>query len=115
MKEKMKKISTVMKEIFGYGMLLSLLVSALVFIGFIVALIVGGEAAVKISEFLYKGVVPVLIYATSILVLFGLVAMYFGGEANSKKKLPNAKEKADTLSENGDGEKPEPKDEGAKA
>lgn len=86
MKEKMKKISAVMKTIFGYGMLVSLAVSALIFVGFVVALIIGGDAAAKITEFLYKGVTPVLIYATSILVIFGLVAMYLGGEAVSKKK-----------------------------
>ncbi len=81
MKEKMKKISAVMKSIFGYGMLISLAVSLFIFLGFVVALIIGGDVAVKICDFLYKGVVPVLIYATSILVLFGLLAMYFGGEA----------------------------------
>lgn len=93
MKEKMKKISTIMKEIFGYGMLLSLLVSALVFVGFVMAIILGGETAVKISEFIYKGIVPALIYATSVLVLFGLLAMYIGGEATTKKKPKKIEEK----------------------
>ena len=94
MKEKMKKISAVMKTIFGYGMLVSLAVSALIFVGFVVALIVGGDTAGAICDFLYKGVTPVLIYATSILVVFGLIAMYFGGEAKSKKK--EKKEKTPT-------------------
>ena len=91
MKEKMKKISTVMKAIFGYGLLVSLLVSALVFLGFVVALIVGGEFAVWLSAFLYKGIVPILIYATSLLVLFGLLAMYLGGEAKGKADKPKEK------------------------
>ena len=70
-----------MKTIFGYGMLAALAVTVCMLIGFAVAFVIGGDTAALISEFIYKKVVPVLIYATSILVLFGLLAMYFGGEA----------------------------------
>ena len=81
MKEKLKKISKVMKRIFGYGILISLLVGCHVFLGFVVALIIGGETAVSICDFIKNLVLPVLFYFTSSFVLFGLVAMYLGGEA----------------------------------
>ena len=95
MREILKKISSVMKKIFGWGMLISLSLGAIMFFGYIVALIIGGDIAAAICYFLYKQLAPVLIYATSILVLFGLVAMYLGGEAalSGKKK---DKPKADT-------------------
>lgn len=88
----LKKISSVMKKIFGWGILASLAVGCLMFLGYVVALIIGGEVAAAICHFIYKQLAPVLIYATSALVLLGLVAMYFGGEvALSNKKAPKAK------------------------
>ena len=89
----LKKASKVMKAIFGYGMLLALITTVLMFLGFVVAFIVGGDVAAAISEFIYKSVVPILIYATSILVLFGLVAMYFGGEAALSSSNKSKKDK----------------------
>ena len=84
----LKKASAVMKVIFGYGMLIALAVTVCMLVGFLVAFVIGGDTAALISEFIYKKVTPILIYATSILVLFGLLAMYFGGEAalSSSKK-----------------------------
>ncbi len=88
----LKKISGIMKKIFGWGILLSLAVGCLMFLGYVAALIIGGEVAAAICHFLYKQLTPVLIYITSALVLFGLVAMYLGGEvALSNKKTPKAK------------------------
>ena len=81
MKEKFKKVSAVMKKIFGYGILISLTAGCLVLFGYIVALIAGGESAVLICDFIKNRVLPVLFYYTSVMVLFGLLAMYFGGEA----------------------------------
>lgn len=103
MKDILKKISSVMKKIFGWGMLASLGAGALMFFGYVVALIVGGEMAANICYFLYKQFAPVLIYATSILVLFGLVAMYLGGEAalSGKKKEPSAKENGERVEASG--------------
>lgn len=90
MKKVLKKISDVMKKIFGWGILISLAVSVLMFGAYIAALIVGGEDAVRITAFIKDEVTPILIYATSCLVLFALLAMYLGGEwalssKNSKK------------------------------
>lgn len=90
MKEKLKKISDIMKLIFGYSIMINLLVGGLTALGYVAALIIGGEGAIAISDFIYNKIFTVLIYATSVTVLFGLVAMYIGGEyalkATSKKK-----------------------------
>ena len=90
MKEKLKKISDIMKLIFGYSIMINLLVGGLTVLGYVAALIIGGEGAIAISDFIYNKIFTVLIYATSVTVLFGLVAMYIGGEyalkATSKKK-----------------------------
>ena len=94
MKEKLKKISAVMKKIFGYGIFVSLVAGGLVFFGYVVALIIGGETAAAICDFIKVEVLPVLFYYTSAFVLFGLLAMYLGGEAAlsaSKRKKPNKK------------------------
>ena len=85
----LKKISNVMKKIFGWGVLISLCLSLFIFVEYIIALIIGGDGAVAICKFLKDDVTPMLIYTTSSLVLFALVAMYLGGESalSSKKKV----------------------------
>ena len=78
------------------------------FFGYVAALIIGGDTAAAICHFLYKQLTPVLIYASSILVLFGLVAMYLSGEiALSNKKAPKAKPEQTAGKAEGE-EKPEP-------
>ena len=80
MKEKMKKVSEVCKIIFGYGIMITLFAGGLTFLGYIAALIIGGETAAVICEVIYKQIVPVVIYISTIVVLFGLVTMYLAGE-----------------------------------
>ena len=91
MKEMCKKISQVLKTIFGYGIMICLFAGGLTFFGYVAALIIGGETAAAICVFIYKTIIPVIIKASTLLVLLGLVAMYFAGEMeltakNSKKK-----------------------------
>ena len=97
MKDALKKISEVCKLIFGYGIMITLLVGALTFFGYVAALIIGGDVAASICNVIYKNVIPVMIYASSALVLFGLVAMYLAGEsaltADKKKKASREGEK----------------------
>ena len=85
-----KKISDVIKEIFGYSIMLTLFAGGLTFFGFIIALIIGGETATLICEIIYKHIFPIIIYVASATVLIGLIAMYLSGEtalsANKKKK-----------------------------
>ena len=76
----MKKISGILKMIFGYGMMICLLIGGLTFFGYVAALIIGGDTAAQICYFMHKQLMPVVIYATTILVLLGLAAMYLAGE-----------------------------------
>lgn len=80
MKATLKKISEVCKLIFGYGIMITLFAGGLTFFGYLAALIIGGETATAICVFIYKQIFPIIIYVTTCLILFGLVAMYLGGE-----------------------------------
>ena len=69
--------------------MITLLVGGLTFFGYVAALIIGGDIAAQICTFIYKTIIPIMVYASTIMVLFGLVAMYLAGEfaltANIKK------------------------------
>ena len=80
MKETMKKITNVMKLIFGYGIMLVLFLGGLTFFGYVAALIIGGETATAMCTWIYKSFIPILIYVSTILILFGLLTMYLAGE-----------------------------------
>ena len=89
MKEVCKKISQVLRTVFGYGIMICLFAGGLTFFGYLAALIIGGGTAEAICVFIYKEIFPIIIYATTCLILFGLLAMYLGGEmalTTSKKK-----------------------------
>ena len=80
MKEFCKKLSNVLKTIFGYGIMITLFAGGLTFFGYVVALIIGGSTATAICTVIYKDIVPIIIYTSVIMVLLGLVAMYLAGE-----------------------------------
>lgn len=80
MKEVCKKISNVLKIIFGYGIMIALFAGGLTFFGYIAALLIGGEVATAICTVIYKDIIPIIIYGSVIMVLLGLVAMYLAGE-----------------------------------
>ncbi|MBQ3081239.1 MAG: hypothetical protein IJC49_02165 [Clostridia bacterium] len=89
MKEIAKKISSVLRTIFGYGIMLCLFAGGLTFFGYLAAMIIGGETATDICTFIYKEVIPIIIYASTVFVLIGLAVMYLNGETaltSSKKK-----------------------------
>ena len=75
-----KKISNILQSLFGWGIFISLFVGGLTFLGYVLALIIGGEVAEKICQFLYKDLNPVLIYISTISVVIGLVKMYLNKE-----------------------------------
>ena len=79
-KETLKKISDIFKLIFGYGIMIVLFAGGLTFFGYVIALIIGGETATAICTWIYKSFIPVIIYASTILILFGLLTMYLAGE-----------------------------------
>ncbi len=88
MKEFFKKISVALKTIFGYGIMICLFAGGLTFFGYVAALIIGGNTAALICTVIYKQIIPVIVYITSVLVLLGLLAMYLNGEMalTAKKK-----------------------------
>ena len=89
MKELCKKISGVLRVIFGYGIMICLFAGGMTFFGYLAALFIGGETATAICVFIYKTIIPLIIKTSTILVLLGLVAMYLNGEvaltANKKE------------------------------
>ena len=89
MKETMKKVTNVMKLIFGYGIMIVLFLGGLTFFGYLAALIIGGETATAMCTWIYKSFIPILIYVSTILILFGLLTMYLAGE---KALTPHKKE-----------------------
>ncbi|MEA5028680.1 MAG: hypothetical protein VB056_07350 [Sphaerochaeta associata] len=80
MKDMLKKISDVFKLIFGYGIMIVLFAGGLTFFGYVAALIIGGETATAMCTWIYKTFIPIIIKASTILILFGLVTMYLAGE-----------------------------------
>ena len=89
-KAALKKVSVALKWIFGYGMMITLFAGGLTFFAFLFALIIGGDTATEICIFVREQIFPILIKASTSLILLGLVAMYFAGEtaltAKKKKK-----------------------------
>lgn len=87
MKEIKQKIANILQIIFGWGIFISLFVGGLTFIGYLVALIIGGDLAQNICFVIYKKIIPVLIYISTVSVIIGLIKMYLCGEiALSTKK-----------------------------
>ena len=72
----MKKISNILLTIFSVGALLTLFAGALAFLGYVIAMIIGGETATQICSFIYKEYFPVVIRICSICVGCGLIGMY---------------------------------------
>ena len=90
MKATLKKIAGVFKIIFGYGIEIVLFAGGLTFFGYVAALIIGGETATEMCTWIYKTFIPIIIKASTILILFGLVTMYLAGE---KALVPGIKGK----------------------
>ena len=96
MKAICKKISAVLKTIFGYGIMICLFAGGLTFFGYLAALIIGGDTAAAICEFIYKTIIPYIIKTSTVMVLLGLVAMYLNGEmALTSDKKTTSKRKGE--------------------
>lgn len=87
-REKLAPVTKVCKLIFGYGIMVVLFAGGLTFFGYLAALIIGGETATAICTVIYKKIVPVIVYASTVLILFGLITMYMAGE---KALIPDKK------------------------
>ncbi len=86
----MKKASDVLLKIFAYGVIACLFAGGLSFVGYFVALIIGGDAATNLCAWVFKTYLPWVIKATSVFTLIGLIGMYL-----SKQKALTAKVEKD--------------------
>ena len=88
MKNIAKKISAVLRTVFGYGIMICLFAGGLTFFGYVAALIIGGDTAALICDFIYKSIFPVIIKISTVSVLLGIFIMYLRGEValTSEKK-----------------------------
>ena len=75
-----KKIASIMEYIYGFGIFIALFAGGLSCLGYIAALIIGGETATNICVYIYKGIYPTLFSFASGISLFGLLKMYVAGE-----------------------------------
>lgn len=72
------KISKISLTVFSICILVTLFASVLGFLGYIVALFIGGDTATAICMFIYNDYFPWLIQISAIGVGFGLLGMYLG-------------------------------------
>lgn len=72
----MKKASDILLKIFAYGIIACLFAGGLSLVGYLVALIIGGESATALCLWVFKTYLPWVIKATSIFTLIGLIGMY---------------------------------------
>ena len=93
MKNIANKISNILRVIFGYGIMICLFLGGLALFGYIAALFIGGETATAICTFIYKTYYPIIIRASIIMVLIGILAMYLNGETSLTINKPKAKKK----------------------
>ncbi|MBE6694535.1 MAG: hypothetical protein E7589_07205 [Ruminococcaceae bacterium] len=90
MKKFRETAAKVLSYVYGIGIAVALFAGALSVIGYVVAMIAGGDTATEICKFIYKDFYPVIVYLSSITVLLGLVKMYVAGE---KSLVPPKKKK----------------------
>lgn len=72
----MKKVSNIFLTAFGIGITLCLFAGTLAFVGFVAALLIGGEIATALCVFIHKSYFPWVIRFTSVFALSGLIGMY---------------------------------------
>ncbi|MBE6623021.1 MAG: hypothetical protein E7621_02410 [Ruminococcaceae bacterium] len=80
MKKFREKTAQILSYIYGTGITVALFTGAFSLLGYIAAIIIGGDCAAEICRFIYKQLYPVIIYISSVTVLIGLVKMYVAGE-----------------------------------
>ncbi len=83
MKNVLNKVVSVLKVIFGWGVMLSLFAGGLTFFGYVAALIIGGgEGGIgaEICRIISKEITPVITYVSTCCVLLGLLTMYLSGD-----------------------------------
>lgn len=76
----MKKVGNICLDIFAVGILISLFAGGLSFLGYLAALLAGGEAAAGICAFVFQSYLPLAIRAASISTGVGIAGMYLTGQ-----------------------------------
>ena len=74
------KICEILSLIYGYGIMISLFAGGLTFLGYLFALIIGGDTATQICTVIYKQIFPIIIIVASCIVVLGVIKMYLSGE-----------------------------------
>lgn len=86
----MKKFTDILLKVFAYGIIACLFAGGLSLVGYIVALIIGGESATALCLWVFKTYLPWVIKVTSIFTLIGLIGMYLSKQkalvATAEKK-----------------------------
>lgn len=72
----MKKFIEILNKIFGVTIILELFLGALSVLGYIVAIIIGGDVAMQITDFIFNSYLKGVIIATSVTIGLGLLSMY---------------------------------------
>lgn len=72
----MKKFVDILLKIFTYGIIACLFAGGLSLVGYLVGLVIGGEAATSLCAWVFKTYLPWVIKATSIFTGVGLIGMY---------------------------------------
>ena len=80
MKKFHDNLGKVLGFIFGYGIMIVTFAGGGTFFGYLAALVIGGEKAAIICDVIYNTVIPVIVKATSILIITGLCTMYLYGQ-----------------------------------
>ena len=85
-----EKIVNVLNKIYGIVIGISLFAGLIPLIPFIIAIIIGGDSAALICDFIYKEYYPYVIVMASVAVVIGLITMYIAKHdfSLSKKKPP---------------------------
>lgn len=87
----MKKIANILLTVFSIGIIICLFAGGLSLIGYIVALIIGGETATSICLFVFKSYLPCVIKFTAIFTGIGLIGMYFSKQKSLTASPENIK------------------------
>ena len=73
-----EKIFKVLNKIYGFIMTVAFFAGIVPLFFFVVAMIIGGATAEKISLFLYNDIYPYIIALASVAIWIGWIAMYVG-------------------------------------
>ncbi|MBO2517898.1 MAG: hypothetical protein CW338_11635 [Clostridiales bacterium] len=90
-----EKTARVLKKIYGYGILAALFIGGATVVGYIAAMIIGGDTATAICTFIYKTLFKWLILGADVIVLIGLLAMYLSKETSMTLDKSRKKKKSE--------------------